>query len=397
MSSMLRVHCRRVASQKSCGSGLRKRVGRILPDNTASTDTTGGAAASDNDAKPGCGGVTSYGVAVGTVAACGVLAFLGANRARPSIQMDVGSGSGTPQSNAKDALAGFSLQVRSVLDRVQPSAPPRPAWLPNDGPKAGQMGIPPTHWAITVMQLQQLLHEARGRPQWRKGMNMHEFVTTFIKPWTAGGGCSYALLVNRENPLAARIMVSHTWGADVEQFIQSVTHWCQIHRLPLDTPIWICSLALYQCGDAAGPDIGKQLATNPFGKVIESDEVKHVGMLVSHTLREDLYNRMWCVYEIDAATTKGLPVHGAYPPVDVSKLKQLLSSDVKTRKATCTSPSDEAMIRALVEQRGGYERLDENIKRLRLEMFKTAAPLLEAEASYQERLHGASKGFFSMD
>eukprot|EP00928_Gymnodinium_smaydae_P046647 TRINITY_DN31090_c0_g1_i1.p1 TRINITY_DN31090_c0_g1~~TRINITY_DN31090_c0_g1_i1.p1 ORF type:complete len:370 (+),score=40.98 TRINITY_DN31090_c0_g1_i1:69-1178(+) len=268
--------------------------------------------------------------------------------------------------------------------------PERPAWLPKDGPACGQLGVAATKWAITVRQIQQLVQEAKRRPQFRSGMNMHDFINTFVKPWTRGCGCSYSLLVNAQNPLTAKLMVSHTWGEDVEQFTDSLVLWCSTHHISLDTPVWVCSLGLYQCDDGVGPSIADQIQVEPFLKIIESDDVrlpredlKPHGMVVAHTLTEDLYERLWCVYEMDAAILRSVPVHGAYPPVNLQKLRELLKSEVKTREAKCSCPTDEAMIRALIEGHGGYARLDKQVQQLRRMMFERAEPFMQAEQAYQ--------------
>jgi len=210
-------------------------------------------------------------------------------------------------------------------------------------------------------------------------MNMHEFNETFIKPWTRGSGCGYSLLVNSKEPLTAQIMVSHTWGEDVDNFVEAIMLWFKMHGLSLDLPVWVCSVGLYQCEDGAGPSIKEQLGLEPFKQIITSDAVKPIGMVVVHTLTQDVYKRLWCVYEMDAATAQGLSVHGAYPPVNIAKLQDTLSLDVRTREASCSNPDDEAMIRALIVEHGGYERLDKTIHNLRRKMFETAAPFLEAE------------------
>ena len=60
-------------------------------------------------------------------------------------------------------------------------------------------------WGITYDQLQHLTKD----PAYRNTMTMYDVVNKIIKPKTAGTGTGYALHLNKDEPLQAKVMVSH--------------------------------------------------------------------------------------------------------------------------------------------------------------------------------------------
>jgi len=105
--------------------------------------------------------------------------------------------------------------------------------------------------------------------------------------------------------------------------------------------------------------------------------------VVIHTTAAEVYERLWCVYEIDAAMSRGLQIeaamslgyltrvvnsmaasngyyvaifyrcrHGAYNQNEVLKTVQ---------SASCSRADDERVIRGDIEKNGGYERLAKSI------------------------------------
>ena len=59
----------------------------------------------------------------------------------------------------------------------------------------------------------------------------------------------YALLLNKEQPLAAATMVSHGWGEDFGQIVSAITEWCDSGGTG---PVWVCATSLYQNEDIDG-------------------------------------------------------------------------------------------------------------------------------------------------
>jgi len=71
------------------------------------------------------------------------------------------------------------------------------------GAKQNKCG--PEMWGITYDQLQHLTKD----PAYRNTMTMYDVVNKIIKPKTAGTGTGYALHLNKDEPLQAKVMVSH--------------------------------------------------------------------------------------------------------------------------------------------------------------------------------------------
>eukprot|EP00927_Polykrikos_kofoidii_P083043 TRINITY_DN8413_c0_g1_i3.p1 TRINITY_DN8413_c0_g1~~TRINITY_DN8413_c0_g1_i3.p1 ORF type:complete len:400 (+),score=63.35 TRINITY_DN8413_c0_g1_i3:62-1201(+) len=282
----------------------------------------------------------------------------------------------------KDMVVPLAAQT-SAAPAAAPSAEcGRPTWLSKVGPAAGQMGVPPAHWSLRVTDLKDLLESCRACSGWRDGMNMYEVVDEFIIPWTQGTGCSYALLANADKPLPAKLMISHNWTESFDTFVESVVRFCISHGIPLSTPVWVCAFAIYQCDDKSGPSRTEQVAMEPppFSQVIESKEVRDLGMLIVHNNHQDLYQRLWCVHELSEADKLGVPIRGVFPAKfnvmdffhgkeEVKALFAALKLNggcVASRLATCGYKADEDLIRGLIEaSEGSYERVDERISKIR--------------------------------
>eukprot|EP00929_Paragymnodinium_shiwhaense_P069020 TRINITY_DN34828_c0_g1_i6.p1 TRINITY_DN34828_c0_g1~~TRINITY_DN34828_c0_g1_i6.p1 ORF type:complete len:660 (-),score=67.25 TRINITY_DN34828_c0_g1_i6:818-2797(-) len=97
-------------------------------------------------------------------------------------------------------------------------------------------------------------------------------------------------------------------------------------------------------------------------------------MLATPNHNVEMYTRLWCVYEMFVAQAVRVPV----------KLACTLASagPADSRSAACSSPTDEASIRAEIERYGQYERsdpqegykmIDEGIERINAKAFREAA------------------------
>merc|ERR1712232_452453 len=117
-------------------------------------------------------------------------------------------------------------------------------------------------------------------------VNGYQFNENFVKPFTAGTGCSVALL---ENPspaeqAEAHFMLSHSWAQCMDEVEDALL---RIFGIPekdarsgysLDgrrvadgsARVWFCIAALYQPEDGAGPSVDDQVKMDPFGCVIRS-------------------------------------------------------------------------------------------------------------------------------
>jgi len=77
-----------------------------------------------------------------------------------------------------------------------------------------QNGWGPEWWGVSLEQIQKMKEHpyynrtADGTIRGKKNYLMRDYVQSVIEPLTDGTGMGYALLINQENPLKARVMVS---------------------------------------------------------------------------------------------------------------------------------------------------------------------------------------------
>eukprot|EP00928_Gymnodinium_smaydae_P037643 TRINITY_DN26099_c0_g1_i1.p1 TRINITY_DN26099_c0_g1~~TRINITY_DN26099_c0_g1_i1.p1 ORF type:complete len:510 (+),score=67.34 TRINITY_DN26099_c0_g1_i1:58-1587(+) len=273
---------------------------------------------------------------------------------------------------------------------------PRPTWLPVSG--KGNNVVPPVYWATTVRQWHMCVAACQICPAYAEllqenlKVTMYDVSEHFVIPWTKNTGNSMALLLNNEEPVEAKLMISHAWGEDVDECAVAFHSHCGRHKVPDDVGCWFCVFANYQAGGEpgdCGPSIQEQLALDPFQSVISHPGISY-GMVVLSTSTAELYGRSWCVMEIAAAqhnkiTTKAALswqyMAGFYEnmqrqgisPADLEKpatAKQLLA--VSTENAISSSAEDAIMIRGKVtamfaerSNKSPFELLDDVIAEFR--------------------------------
>lgn len=258
----------------------------------------------------------------------------------------------------------------------------RPLWLPKTGP--GNLNVPPEKWGMKIRQwtafiMQCALHDDKlselrdstDRGKKEGVVNLYQICDTFVKPWTRNTGNSIALLMNNV-PLLAELMISHAWGEDMFEALVAILSKASVSGITLDTVLWFCTFAQYQPGDMegdCGPGVAAQLALDPFKSVIASKPA--FGMLVIHTSAADLYDRLWCVYEVNEAEINGVLPVSAYSLAAFQALMEALEKSeeelknmiqVHSADALCFSEADKAMITKKIEDSGmGFDGLDEKI------------------------------------
>eukprot|EP00439_Symbiodinium_sp_Y106_P034613 s6177_g4.t1 len=198
-----------------------------------------------------------------------------------------------------------------------------------------------------------------------------------------------------------------------------------------ETAVWFCLFANYQVGDESGPSIEAQLSLKPFASVISAASLRRgtgYGLHAIHTSTADLYQRLWCVHEVERAlkgdidvstsmsdkykdlqfstssffalcfrfffflhvhaccsTVKLLP-HASQKEQTLQRLQFFLSEScststwedcmwaanvkVKTIQARCDRMEDEQMLIAEIMATGGFERIDATIERLKFASFE---------------------------
>jgi hypothetical protein len=205
----------------------------------------------------------------------------------------------------------------------------------------------------------------------------------FVIPWTRGTGCSVALLMNPSSQQKAELMISHTWGEDVDELVEALEFFQKRYRVPFGTPVFFCPLSVYQPGDGArgALTIPEQIALAPFKRVINA--LPRYGMVVVHTTAEEVYSRMWCAHEVAEALEAGVKMRGAMSQRFQTKFEGTASQvwlDVRTERATCRFQDDERMLREAIQRKpGSFGRLDEVILQFRREMFAMEELLHETQ------------------
>lgn len=262
--------------------------------------------------------------------------------------------------------------------------------VPDVPTHGGNKHVEPVKWALTIQQFFGFVEACMSTLRWKdlqnkeihlddgtlvkaKGyVNGYQFCDHFVKPYTQGTGCSLALLEN-SNPVDAEIMLSHSWSEDIEELRGALREFDVCSR------IWFCICANYQPEDGAGPSITEQLAQSPFKNVIE-----HVQeMFVVHTSTAEVYDRLWCVHEIDEALYQGKTVRPCFSYKYILSMMCSLQSGndcwwtVDTQKASVTREDDRKMICQAVEQKGGFARLDQVISQWRNGMVQRIRDLIE--------------------
>lgn len=253
----------------------------------------------------------------------------------------------------------------------------------------------PEDWALPFEQWDAIISHCQQCPLYKelkqcsKGgiVSMYDICTHFVVPWTRGTGCSLATLTNPEGPKTARLMVCHAWGEDVEECQEALRECFTNGNIPVATPIWCCAFALYQAEDTFGPSIQEQLGLEPMKKVIHSSLLKAAnagfGLAVVHASQQELYRRLWCVYEVDEAISADdvsprAALSAKYTEAVNHRIDELCeggrseadalrgaADPISSVGARCGNQRDEKAIVAEVYERGGFSRLDEVVSGFR--------------------------------
>lgn len=251
----------------------------------------------------------------------------------------------------------------------------------------------PEEWSMTFDQWNACVDHCKLHPKYAQLKQTGRFVSMYginehyVKTWTRGTGCSVAILMNPDLALSAKWMASHAWGEDVEECQTAVRKYFNKHAIPSDTPMWFCVFAQYQPEDDEGPSIQEQIGYQPFKAVIKSSNLKAphgYGMGAIHTMKEDLYGRLWCVHEVDVASrTSDIVVGAAMSDEYEAELRRrfelaqefrlpkqdcLEAAGISTHtiRAKCGKAGDEEYLFQEILREGGFERLDKVVGEFRM-------------------------------
>jgi len=314
----------------------------------------------------------------------------------------------------------WNMPSRNTLDR---------GGLPSEG--AGQKNVPPTNWSLTIGQWLDFMDKCMATEKWQhlvrlktqltaavqakdlshcqdlvaqckehgvilpmlqrqaedlmknaqppKGdfvipntgddgiINLYDVVDNFVKPWTEGTGSSVALLYNSE-PAPAEAMLSHAWAGGIMEVYRMFTRAVFLNELELETRVFYCGFSLYQPQDGHpdGLSIDEQLAQDPFAQIINVKPKS--GMFVIHTTLAEVYVRMWCVFEADAGVVAGLPIRGLFDTSTMTASMLDSAAEIDTSQSEVGSEADRVMLTGIINQHGGFERLNDSIAELRRKM-----------------------------
>jgi len=262
----------------------------------------------------------------------------------------------------------------------------------------------PEQWGMTIAQFSEFWDKAVVNEDIdaRGGAHMYEVCEKMVKPLTRGTGRSVALGANKNKPLTAQLMISHAWKEAFLEVHEAVTTHCRNTNIAFSTLMWFCTLAQYQAGDEpgdCGPTIQEQIAKDPFGKVLQAiaNAPSGVGILVAHVTQLDLYERLWCVYEINAAMNLKLDIQAVLSEAEKDRWNRVRSKWISdgpenggwdsnhpdpwdglmprifettdTSKAKCSRSEDEVSICAEVNRSGGFDRLNQVVDEFRKTTF----------------------------
>merc|ERR1740124_889836 len=258
-----------------------------------------------------------------------------------------------------------------------------------------QKGYGPEMCGISLEQLMVLKQHPLYHRTGKNGKSdylMRDFVQ-LIKLITAGTGMGYSLLINKNNPLKAKVYISHAWDEPIKDFVEAIVNSGE------KGPFYICSMAIHQNDDKSkgitiSEQLGEDLETGPFETVLKNAYVMMA--VVTHVC--DINTRLWCVYDMHLATCNSVPVKiCAYiSPDDLQS--GLVQEDVcvasaefsvDTFAARCGIPgqpqsSDEIMIREMIDKsENGFNGINKSIEEIRLS-YLAKYPVNDIHAWYRK-------------
>lgn len=210
----------------------------------------------------------------------------------------------------------------------------------------------PAWAAISLDQLKELRDEAMkvlGNDY--QDADMHTVVERVIKPRCEAHGKSWARIVNPQ-PLLLSAFVSHCWAENFDHFVNSVdqafAYWT------VKPHLWICATALFQSSDPS--EISAQVGTgsDPSNAYFTKALSKAQKLLIVRNSVVDLYQRIWCCWELFLAYEQGM-LHkpGAVMVVGPVTPPSVEQPAVDIRNAQASNPHDKENIlnHVLVKQK----------------------------------------------
>lgn len=262
-------------------------------------------------------------------------------------------------------IISFLQFLQKVSDNIKLEEGPGPQYEFNG---SMQRGYGPEMWGVTLEQMEDIL---KKHPDITHDTLMRDVVKMVVKPATQGSGIGYALLVNQNKPLRAKVMVSHAWDESFGNFVSCLKKSGHLG------PYWVCALSIYQ-SDGAGdsPTIAQQIGSDPeygaFSTVLKGADL----MLAVVTETCNIYTHLWCVYEILVANKQKVKTILCPHIPESSKLFEALENDicianvdtaVDSMNALCWNETDNANIQNIIKlSPGEFTGVNQRVEMVRL-------------------------------
>jgi len=191
----------------------------------------------------------------------------------------------------------------------------------------------PSKWCVTPEQLLVLLEEVEKRYP-NEDPKVYTVVKEIIKPRTQDSDESYALLLNPQG-VPVKHFITHAWAEGFKQFARDLL------KLNLSGGLWICFLANPQTWHADDLDqlLGANAWMSPFAVALsEADTV-----IAVRNPNLNMYTRLWCVFELYLAYTRGKRVEVVGPQAP------RLAGEAVGYGAACSVTRDTKRLRAAMQ------------------------------------------------
>jgi len=277
------------------------------------------------------------------------------------------------------------------VSKVTPAKPATVTRAPSDAMRYRQRNAP-DKWVLTISDWHGVLNHMKTLARYvaikseKRFVNMHDATREFVTPWSMGTGCGLALLMTGDQEHSAEVMLSHSWGEDIEEMQDAVRSAAEVRHIPPESYLWFCCFANYQANDSCGPSVQDQVDMKPF-KIVVHTVQRAFGMIAVHTTKDDLYSRLWCVHEIDEATRvkegHDANISAAFSQTYIDDVsgrclrffergfddegcQRAAGIGADTIRARCSRAEDERVLVSAIMEHGGFVQLDATISQFRL-------------------------------
>jgi len=202
---------------------------------------------------------------------------------------------------------------------------------------------------------------------------VYAVVREIVKPVTEFSGVSYALSLNPEG-LQVRHFVTHAWAEGIKAFAAALrqAHVCG--------GLWICFLANPQTWEPEA--LSQLLGSNPYMSPFYAALRESIDVIAVRNTRQDMYTRLWCVFELWAATDlldKDVLVVGMMP--------RTVDPDLCGFNATCFKEKDTKMLRSAISAKSSPDEVNAYVGSV---IFQRPGTVLSSGRSFRHPQSGCA-------